>query len=302
VQSTDEATLRLELFEPVRVYWRRILVGAFVAAIAILAYKLISPPRYTTTVIVYPAARTDAQNSGSSALAGLSGLAGINIGGDRSNDFDQFMYLLSSPELAQRLITNGHVLSLYYPKWHPERGTWDAPEGFIETLGSYMRSGGPDQYTVSELLGKHITIRKIPSPDTARLSTNIYAVEYTDVAKDRAVIMLRDVIANANEIVRSQAANHAEKQSRYLENKLKTTDTEEYRQTLLRLFSQQQQTLMLANSDVPYAGEILGEKIPRPRRVPKQTVITTLVGISLTLSLGYFLAILVFNLRRGKPA
>jgi hypothetical protein len=297
----ENTTFDVDFVSPLRVYRRAISIAVAAATALVCAYALLSPTKYEATAVVGPMTKGNSSDGMTRAM-GLASLAGISVGGGpNTQNFDRFMYLLTSPELAQRLLSDKTILTTYFPDWDPNQHVWHPHTIFGKIRMSVLGPrAAPDPYQFAEFLGQNISIRAIPSPDQTKIVNSIYSVQFRDKSRDSAQMMLRAVIGGSNEMLRQQAATTARKQSAYLENQLETVRTQEYRDTLIKLYSEQQQTLMLTNSNAPYAGEIISGDVMPSKRVPRGTVKLAFISASLMFSMAYFAAIIAFNLKRGK--
>jgi hypothetical protein len=295
--------LRVELVRPLIVYRSWILLAMFVVGSLVAAMRFFSPAEYTVTVILLPTATND-QDRTSSAL-GVAALAGINlrgVGAGRAvSPFDRFMYLVNSPELAEWQIKHHDVRPLIFPqRWDADHKTWKAPEGLLAGLFGAASPEAPDAYEVAREYDAHLGIKKMMSGSAMAEGTGMVGLTYTDKSADRAYTILNNIMDDANELLRQDAAVRAAIQADYLRNKLASVAVEDYRQTLQKMLSEQEQTLMLTNSHLPFAAQsVSGETLP-PERASKRTVLYSLIGAGFGFCVAYLFALLHYNLRRGR--
>jgi hypothetical protein len=290
----------VDLIRPLMVYRKWIAVAAVACAILVLIFKLLSAANYTAVAALAP---VDNNSTGAGKLgqfSGLAGLAGVSLGDSSGpSNFDRFTYLLTSPELAEWEIKHRDVISTLYPDWDDKAHDWRAPSDFWGRIASMVREKkSPDQFDIAKILDAHITITRVSTSDALRVLNAINLVHYTDKNPAVSNKMLRYVVEDANEIIRERAQVRARMQSNFLSNELNTVQNREYRDTLMRLYSEQEQTLMLAGSNLPYAAELLSGSYTPADRDPKKTAITVVIGGMVGLCFAYFVAIVVFNLRR----
>ena len=292
--------VRVQYLAPLHAYRKAIALAMALAVAVVAVLKLFGPGHYVASAIVAPTGRNTMSSGSLSQFAGLASLAGIDLGSNRQAPiFDRFMYLLRSPELAQRLVTNREVLAAYYPAWDANRHQWRQPTSFLQRLGAMLRGQGPDAYDLAQILDDHITVHSIPSADSSRLVSSMFLVQYTDVDASRAENMLKLVLSTDNDTLRDRAAETARLQANYLEQKLKVVGTQEFRETLIKLYSEQQQTLMLAGSGNAYAGELVAGDILPSKKAPRRLLLTSLIAASVTFCVAYFVAIVLFNLEEA---
>jgi LPS O-antigen subunit length determinant protein (WzzB/FepE family) len=219
--STDEGqTLRVDLVEPLIAYRRLIATVAAAFAILTVLIKLVWPVTYVATAAIAPADTSSLPSGRLAQLSGLASLAGVNLGtaDHGASNFDRFRYLLTSAELAQWEIEHRHILSIVYSDWDDKTRSWQPPSNLFGTFKTlFGPRKAPDPFAVARLLDSHVTINSIVSPERTDTLGNIYMITYWDTDPTRAAAMLQNVIAGADEIVRSGAQERARLQANFLE-------------------------------------------------------------------------------------
>jgi hypothetical protein len=299
--SADEPS-NLDLITPMFRHRRRLFAGAVVGMLLAIGYEIVSTPRYTATVVLVPAANRTELPQLKGGLAALSGLAGGKLGTGNVSTMDRFGFLLTSTRLAEHQIALRQVLQVLFPEqWDSALRRWKEPSGVIQPItGGIKQVFGipawtpPDKFAVTKLYEKNLTQAKVGDTDLVRLS-------YTDSDPARAERVLRWIVDDANEIVRADAGRRAKQQSVYLREQLRTTTFQDYRETLLSLLAQEEQTLMLSNSRMPFAADTIEGDATSPIPTSERPVTSAIAGALLGLVLTYLGALIAFNVRWVVP-
>lgn len=293
----------LDLLTPLFRFRWLIVAGFVLGILAALAYEIVATPRYTATTVLVPAVnRTDVPQL-RGGLAALSGLAGGKLGGNNVSSMDRFGFLLTSTRLAARQIDRRRILWVLFPeRWDPVGRRWKAPDGMLQDLIGGMKQifgippwTAPDVFAVTKVYEKNLAQAKVGDTELVRLS-------YSDTDPARAQRVLRWIVDDANEIVRGDAALRARQQSGYLRDRLRTSTIQDYRDTLLSLLAQEEQTIMLSSSQLPFAADTIEGNAISLVPTSKRPVKTALGGGVIGLVLAYLIAVVRFNVRRVVPA
>ena len=292
----------LDLITPIFRFRWLIALGVVAGLILGAVYEIIATARYTATVVVVPATnRTDLPQL-RGGLAALSGLAGGKLGGNNVNSMDRFTFLLTSTRLAERQIARRPILLVLFPeRWDARHRGWVPPTGFVQGISESLKQIfgiptliAPDKFAVAKTYEKNLAQAKIGDTELIRIS-------YNDKDPARAVQVLRWIVDDANEIVRGDAAQRAQQQSAYLRERLRTSTIQDYRETLLSLLAQEEQTLMLSSSRLPFAADTIEGESTSPVPTSKRPFTTMMAGALLGLMLTYLACMIAFNFRRVVP-
>lgn len=292
-----------ELVEPLRRRWPVVLAVALTCALAVLVWQAVAVPRYSAYAVI-GAAETPGQG-GKSSLGGLSGLAsvaGVSLPGGtgQTSPFDQFKFLLTSFDLATFQITQRPMLRIAFPgAWDPTLRRWREAEGLpasvergLDPLFGIPASTPIDARTLAGFYGSKIKIQPIPD-------TELFRVVFDDPDPARAMMLLDYLLRDANELLRRRAQANARMQAAYLRNRLSLVEVQTYRETLVSLLQQQEQTLMLANGQLPYAAQLIEQINVSPVPTSKHPALYATIAFVLGLCLGAFAVIVVHNRQRG---
>ena len=299
--SADEPA-NLDLITPMFRYRWMLLAGTIFGLLLAVVFEIVSTPRYTATVVLVPAANRTELPQLKGGLAALSGLAGGKLGTGNVSSMDRFGFLLTSTRLAEHQIMHRQVLQVLFPeRWDKALGRWKEPSGFIQPIAGGVKQifgipawTPPDKFAVAKLYEKSLAQGKVGDTELVRLS-------YTDKDPARAERVLRWIVDDANEIVRADAALRAQQQSGYLREQLRTITVQDYRETLLSLLAQEEQTLMLSSSRMPFAADTIEGDATSPIPTSKRPATSAIAGALVGLVLTYLAALIAFNLRRVVP-
>ena len=308
MEDDERALLSLspEFVRPLLVYRFWIVLAVFVFAAAVVAQRLVSEQEYTATLVVAPTDRAQNASSKLSQLAGLASFAGVNFPGANSvSDFDRFLYLVHSADLADWQLRYRNVLPILYPdRWDPATRKLGPSTSVLSRFSSWLTGPRdvpqPDAYAIARQYDSHLSEQRVLSLSDVNQQSDLLQLTYTDTDPVRATTILNRIVDDANEILRERAFQRASIQAAYLQEKLRDVSFLEYRNTLERLYSEQEQILMLTHSNLPFAAEpVSGVNVPA-MKVPKRVATFGLIAAAIGFSLSYFVAIVAYNLGGGR--
>jgi hypothetical protein len=296
VPSGDAAGFNI--WSPLKAFWPWVLAFTFVVTALVAVWRQSGEQTYAASVIL-TATRSNQESLGAvgsvAAAAGLGSLIGKGRG---VTPFEKFTYLITSPDLAQWQIERRPVLKTVFPeRWDEASQTW-LPANDPVTLVRNFLSGESDEesepsaFSLSSLYSRSISRRKVGDTDMLRLI-------YEDTDPKRASLVLRWIVRDANEMLRVEEIQRAELQAEYLRKRLTDVAIEDYRQTLIALLARQEQTLMLAQAELPFAAERVGSSNLDALPVPRRTVTYSVLAAMIAFVLAWMAAILVY-VRREK--
>ncbi len=292
-----------ELVEPLRRHWWIVLAIGLVCAFVVLAWQAVSVPRYSAYAVI-GAAETPGQR-GNASLGGLSGLAsaaGVSIPGStgQTSPFDQFKFLLTSPDLAVFQATQRPMLQIAFAgAWDAVLRRWREPQGLQARFDRWFNPifGIPaappiDTRTLAGFYSGKLKLQAVPDTELTR-------VVFEDPDPVRAAQLLDYLLMDANEMLRRRAQANARMQASYLRNRLALVEVQNYRETLVALLQQQEQTLMLANGQMPYAAQRIEQINVSPVPTSKRPLLYATIAFVIGLCLGAFAVIVAHNVRRS---
>jgi uncharacterized protein involved in exopolysaccharide biosynthesis len=269
----------LEFLRAVLEDWRIAGAIVLVAALVSIGVALLLTPLYRVETVVVEVG--DAQStSGVSAMLGelgsLGSLAGIDISklGQAKGTAKP---ILNSRRLVEEFIRRHDLLPvLFADEWDAEAGRWLSDPEDTPTLWL-----GVKRFTENVL-----EIRDDPAAGVIRVS-----VEWTD--PEIAAAWANDIVALANETVRSRDLQEAERNLAYLNEQLSKTNVVGLQSVLYGLVEQQMKTIMLANARSEYAFAVIDPAVPPELRTfPHRTLIVAIGTIA-----GSFIALVIVLVR-----
>jgi len=115
VPDEDDSVSLLEAAVPLAEHWRLLVIGPLVAGLAAFGFASQIPPTYTATTTLLPPQQQ--QGSTSSLLSSLGGLAGLAGGAGLRTPADQYISLMQSATVSDRMIDQFNLMDVYGPKY-----------------------------------------------------------------------------------------------------------------------------------------------------------------------------------------
>ena len=295
---------RIDLLQPLVRYRQLIIIVSLLFAFVTVAYRILTPQLYEATVVLAPTRSDDNMSNRLGQLSSLASFAGISVGQrDTVPNFDRFMFLVFSPDLGTWQIKHRNILPILFPeRWDADKKTWRQPSGLSGFLNMLARPitdspplDGPDAYSIAAAYKADLAASRVVGTSTTSEQTGMMQLTYTARTPEQAEAVLNFVVMDANEILREQAAQRASTQAEYLKEKLATISIQDYRDTLEKLLAQQEQTLMLTNSRLPFAAEPVSIESVPPKRVPKRILLFGFMAGALGFCFSYFFSIVRYN-------
>lgn len=283
-----------------RKWWLIGLVSAL-AALAAYGWMLRTTPLYTARTVVTATESTSTSKLGgalSSLALGASQL-GLDLGASSSAPaFTEFLQVLTSATLAQRLETRHHVLrQLMATRWDAANVAWLPPASPLARLQMGLRElvgqpswVPPTPTTLAGFLTKEFTV-------SDPLGTGMYVIEfsYRDPAFARALLQL--VLDETDAIIKERTIARSAEQIAYIREKLEEITLQEHRTAMLSAMVSEERRLLLASSSLPFAAKFVDSvsvsDLPTYPEPFKIFVVAVLGGAILTV-----LGILVVDLVR----
>ena len=290
----DSIPVHTAIIAPLRAAWGWILATVVVFVVLVLYQQATVTPVYSATAVVAAATPPSASKLGS--LRSLASIADVDIGGKQLTPFDQFLFVVYSPDLARYQIKVRPMLRLVFADdWDAARRQWRRPAG----VGAALRAAfypifqlpgwsAPDSLTLADHYGRVLDERKLADGGLMRLA-------YADTNPQRAAAILALMISDGNEKLRLEAAAAARAQAQYLRARIVQTEVREYRNALLDLLAQQEQTLLLSNGATPYAAKVIETVTVSTVPTSQRPVIYALIAAVFGFSVSAFVAIVVYN-------
>lgn len=291
----------LQVLDALRSYWLPIAVTTLIFAAGMLLLQAVSAPTYVATAVLSPS--NSATAGPVSKLGRLASIAGIDLSSAKpASNFERFQYLLTSPSLAEFQIREHNPLpEIFADRWDPIAKRWRPAGG----LGASIRAAinpifglpiatDPDAHTLATYYGRMLDQQKVPDTGMVRLVLRGRDPEAAEAT-------LKQLIDDANEMLRREAAANAQHQAAYLRGRLAETQVQDYRATLIDLLTEQEQTLLLSNGSIPFAAELI--EVPNSSGTPtKRPFLYGAIAGAIGFSLAAFVAIVLYNRSRYARA
>jgi uncharacterized protein involved in exopolysaccharide biosynthesis len=249
--------------------WRIVAVSILISLALSVLYLNFAKYKYTSTLVVAPAQSSSGKGL-PGGLGGLASLAGVGMPVDAATgSFQLYVEGLHSRAVAEALAKNPALMQGAFPDdWDARTQSWREPASFVGTIASGFK----------RLLGMPVFIWT--PPDAARLNDFIDEEIAVDEKPKKAIVTIsmadRDpAFANAflaalskasDDIIRARTVARTRDYIAYLTTRLETVTLAEHRSKLADSLSEQERTLMLASSGLPFAAESFGD--PAATRLP----------------------------------
>ena len=282
--ASHDAAQIITLNEALRIAWASKFLILFVTVLftaAAVGLAFVSPRIYRSEALAMPVAADSGQ---SGALAGLvsqfGGLAGLSANSSLgSRSAAEYVALLQAPEFLGIFIREHDLLPLLFA------GQWDA-------TAKRWKQTGDEQPTLEDAIRKLSgRVLRVQRERTTGLVT--VTVEWTD--PQLAATWANDLIATANEQIRSQVIQEANASLDYLRSELDRTSVMEVRTAVYKLIEGQLNMVMMASGRKEYAFRVISSAAPSDvdHFVRPRTEIMATVGMLLGLMVGAMAALLI---------
>jgi len=233
--------------------WR--VIGLTMAlSVACAVYLVFTTSGLYTAKLVVQTAGQQSAGGLAGALGQLGGLVGLQ-GAAEDREFSQFQALLKSTLLAERLQRKYGLLQIMFPtQWDAANKRWIEPSGWSYELLARLRQARnlprwapPSASDLAELIDKEVVIKK------SLTSPTIYEITYKSGDREFAISFLDMLHRETEAAMREERKARVIEQAKYLRSRIETTPTMDYRLALVQLLADQDKTLMLLESNLPFA-------------------------------------------------
>lgn len=277
-----------------------ILVITFVAAISAVFYAKSQPNIYRATTLLAPAGEQGARGLGNMTgqLGGLASLAGINLGGGRSDKTGLALEVLKSRAFIESFITKRKLLVNLFAveSWNAESDTLifnkelydsDKEKWLIEN--KLKGTVGPSPWTAFKAFINVLTVAVDQDTGLITISIEHHSPE---VAKQWLLWLVSDI----NETMREQDKIYAQNSIDFLTAKLELTQLADMQTMFYQLIEEQTKTIMLAEVSKEYVLKTIDPaNAPDEKAKPKRAIIVVFGTM-----LGGMLAIVIVLIRHFR--
>jgi uncharacterized protein involved in exopolysaccharide biosynthesis len=210
-----------EILESLLSRWALIVGVTVFGLLVAMLYIRVATPDYTAKALVAPFGATPL-TSKIGTLESVAASFGFNSDKTQQfTDFWRFRALLTSSRLAARLQSNHPEINrIFGERWDDVHRTWVPQTGIRATLKSYLfallgrpQSPVPGPSELARALERRIVIADVPK-------TNFISIEFRDQDRNFALETVALLFSEAEEVLRDEAAQQADKRIRYLQQQL----------------------------------------------------------------------------------
>jgi uncharacterized protein involved in exopolysaccharide biosynthesis len=230
-----------------------------ICTLVAVVLALTAVPVYRAEVVVteVPRGNMDGAASLANQLGGLASLVGMNLGAAGGSSREA-QGLLKSRMLVEEFV-----------KRH----------GSLPELFQNPRRRPTLWFTVRKFKDSVLSIR-----EDKRSGLTIVAINWTDPAV--AARWANELVALANELLRTRAKDESKASITYLNREIEQTNVVELKRVMYNLIENEEKTLMLANARAEYAFRLVDPAVaPEERFSPRRTLIV-LIGAALGMFIG----------------
>jgi uncharacterized protein involved in exopolysaccharide biosynthesis len=272
-----------------------VLAMTLLPLVPLWAWMATLTPKYSVEVTIAPLI-DNAGQSGSSLSRLANGFAGFGalslpFTTARNPVFGEFMTMLTSTEVAQIMVRDAAVLPAFFlGEWDAKAHAWRAHAGPIARVAGLLRRWlhfPPPQPPDAERLATYLRRHLVISTDSKTEITTLTLTQADPAFAERFLVKL---CATADDILRQRSRVRLEKQVAYISHALQTVSNTDQRQALTSILSDTEKFAIMANSNLPFAAEILDG--PSYSSVPSfpQPLIYSIAVVIAGLTLGCIVA------------
>jgi uncharacterized protein involved in exopolysaccharide biosynthesis len=154
----DGGTSLLDIVLPLAHHWKPWILGSLLVGLAALGISFAMTPIYTSRTVFLPPQQQ--QSAAAAAIAQLGALSGLGAGGGLKSPADQYVALLQSNAVADRLIDEFKLMQVYGRKYRFQ--TRDALAGNVRiTLGKKdglisIEADDEDPQRAADIANRHV--------------------------------------------------------------------------------------------------------------------------------------------------
>lgn len=253
--------------------YRETILAAILISVAIsLIYGFTAPIKYSSNVTLVQNEKISSGSmpSFSNALGGLAGITGLGVGADDSK-LNIALARMDSRVFSNELFRNYELHPYLFPDlWNKETNDWI--------------SAAPSNEDIFK------EVKKIFSVSSNKL-TGITSVTVIHSDPDFTAFLANKITEKINSDMRQEEIMDSKRSIDYLKEELKSTNLVNIESVFYSLIEQETQKAMLANVDKDFMFKVIDPAvIPDSRYSPRRFRIL-LIGASLGLFVGIFLAL-----------
>lgn len=278
---------------------RWVLIFSIPAFIVLgIIYMHVSERSYTIKAIVAP---TEDKGNSIQGMAGLLTAASPSLGGilgsSKDDNFQEFLTLLQSHRLAERIVEReGGLQLLFFDMWDAKNKQWtETPLSLIkniirEILGLKQKVN-PAADDVHEFLKESVIIKR-------SFQNSLVEVMYQFPDRKRGEKILEIMLSEADSIIRESKYRDVESRLSYLQDALLEITLSEQKQVVISMLSAQQNSMMMIKADARYALNLV--EAPYSLDKPASPRLPIVIIISIILACGTWVLFSVMFARQKE--
>jgi len=243
-------------------------------------YLAVAKPRYRAVATISPISSSASLGKAQGAFAAITGMT---LGGDHDADFSDYLLVLHSATLADRLAKHDGLDKELLNGWDPVVKQWRQPSGpmaFLRWLLGRSRPTPPSASYFAEYLTAEVMITPLSSTGPAAMAQNrSYLVSFDHTDPMGAMRILNAILHEADYVMRQSQMQTTQNRVNYLHEQLRTTTEIPLRDGLQSLLTSEQQNLMSERVDQYYSIKIVDQ--PHADNVPASPRAILAMGIAL---------------------
>jgi hypothetical protein len=288
----DKEYAEINLSDVGSAIWQRkfYIFFIFVICMSLGVFYLHRADRKYDVTLTLSAAQDSGQSRDLGGLASLTSISGFDIGGGKGgDDFQIFEKLLTSEEVAEKILSHDSIIrKIYAEEWDDETQKWREPErGLTSSIKYFLKNvlagdlkpdyAQPDAQRLSVLLVGAVSVTKVKSTPFLILSMK---TPDPDLGAQILVTMAKET----NRFMQTRYQLDGTAAVDFYKSRLDATSTLEHRQILMRLLSSEEQKLMLLSLNDEFVAKI----VTGPRQSPNYTSPSLAAVLALCLFAGIF--------------
>ena len=252
---------------------------------------------YTTELKVTPASSSTGKlGSKFGGVGNLAALAGVTLGPSSTSatPFELYLDRLKSLELANELANDPVIMTTIFARdWDQSRKSWKKPSlmhSIIMNLKTFLGrpkrvSRAPNGARLQTYLEEEISIKR------SREGAPIVTITFEHENPKFAVYLLSKMDKLADNRIREKDLARATKYSAYWSSRLETAVVTELRKALSEALIEQERSIMMSSSDVPYSVIAIEPPSSSDRPTKPSIIIVLMVSFIFGGMLGSILAL-----------
>lgn len=299
VTSYDE----IDVLDIVLAIWRQ-KITVFTVAVATFMLAVLYLHNATQIYTVYykvTPANSPNQPTTTGQLRGLASLTGIRLPRDESTfHFTLYLEGLYGRGAAAEVSKRSDLMhEVFESEWDSERSEWTEPQGLIFDIKSAMKFilgipiiswQVPSAARLQEYIEEEITILEDDNSQVVTISMDVESPHF-------GLEFLASLHQAVDQILRKKSVERAKHHVDYLTGQLTKVAIAEYREALIRTLAEQEKTLMMASSGLPFAADVFDQPVASLRPTKPKSILVLALSIIGGVGLGILIGLVRARLK-----